>query len=116
MKEKRMTYYKFVYNGATRKSFVHIDAGKAKIREEINNRWGKKIDLNDIEIIMKEEYERIKPCRYCEGVAELYSNVNSEQKNRYCYGCSICGNGPFIYYCTEEEALAQWNEWANIEA
>lgn len=109
-----MTYYKFVYDGATRKSFVHMDADKEKIREVIKVWEHVEIDLNDIEIISEEEYKEIRPCPVCEGVAELYSDIDSEGKNIYCYACSICGEGPFGYYCTEEEAITGWNAWVDI--
>ena len=49
------------------------------------------------------------------GPAQLFSDINSEGKAEYCYGCQ-CGEGPCDWYETKEEALRQWNEWANIEA
>lgn len=57
----------------------------------------------------------VRPCPFCEGPAQLFSDINSEGKAEYCYGCQ-CGEYPCDWYETKEEALRQWNEWANIEA
>ena len=63
----------------------------------------------------RKEVEEVRPCPFCEGPAQLFSDINNEGKAEYCYGCQ-CGEGPCDWYETKEEALRQWNEWANIEA
>lgn len=63
----------------------------------------------------RKEVEEVRPCPFCEGPAQLFSDINSEGKAEYCYGCQ-CGEYPCDWYETKEEALRQWNEWANIEA
>lgn len=74
---------------------------------------------NDLIKIVEEKPEprsvnSVRPCPFCEGPAQLFSDINSEGKAEYCYGCQ-CGEGPCDWYETKEEALDQWNEWASID-
>lgn len=104
----KMTHYKFIHGSEIQKGIMPGEVGKEEIRAEIYNQLDIKVDLDSITIISKDEYDEDKPC-LCGGAAECLL----EKSGKYIYFCSVCGAGPFGSCLSRQEALAQWNEWAD---
>ena len=110
-----ITYFSFLHEGIRLEGSINLELDKEQIKKMLFNMSNLEVEINDINIISKEEFDELKFCPYCEGEAELHTVVTDKGENRYYYRCSYCKEGPEALWETQKEAFVEWNLWTDSE-
>lgn len=110
-----ITYFSFPYEGIRIESSVNLKLDKEQIKKMLFNMSNLEVEIDDIDIISKEEFTGPRPCPYCGSDAELHTIDNGEEGNEYYYCCSYCKEGPETIRETQNEALVEWSLWIDSE-
>ena len=70
------------------------------------------VTLNLIDI-RRMEMEKLKPCPFCGGKAEMLINEYEDSRKEYLVACTECDGMVERWRKTEEEAVEQWNRRVN---
>lgn len=110
-----ITYFSFPYEGIRLEDSINLELNKEQIKKMLFNMSNLEVEINDINIISKEEFDKLELCPYCESEAELHTVATDKGENRYYYRCSYCKEGPETLWKTQKEAFDEWNLWTDSE-